>query len=75
MNTITLSRISQYSGKLNTMTLNISPEAFLEGQEKRKGGMLIQDAYPTLTPAEREFLISGMTQQEWTDCFGTEDEA
>ena len=73
MNTITLSKVSAATGKLNTMTLNISSEMFLEGEQKRKGGMLIQDAFPMLTPAEREFLISGMTDEEWKDLFGNEE--
>lgn len=74
METVTITRISQYSGKANTMTLNITPEAFREGQIKREAGVLIQDAFPFLTPAEREFLLSGMTDQEWQDCFGNEEE-
>jgi len=31
--------------------------------------MLIQDAYPTLSLAEREFLISGVTPEEWDKFF------
>jgi hypothetical protein len=40
-----------------------------------ESGALIQDAMPNLTPDEREFLISGMTKDDWNNLFGTEVEA
>ena len=33
-------------------------------------GMHIQDAFPFLTPDEREFLLTGMTSEEWAELFG-----
>ena len=30
-----------------------------------KAGMLIQDAMPRLTTDEREFMMTGITAQEW----------
>lgn len=33
----------------------------------------IQDAFPSLTAAEREFLISGSTEEEWNEMFGEEE--
>ena len=30
-----------------------------------RSGMLIQDAMPRLNEHEREFIISGITQEEW----------
>ena len=35
-----------------------------------QGGMLIQDAMPNLTDAQREFIVSGITTQEWEEAFG-----
>ena len=29
------------------------------------GGVLLQDAFPNLTPAEREFIMTGITPAEW----------
>ena len=29
----------------------------------------IQDAFPTLTPGQREFLKSGITEEQWTETF------
>ena len=50
------------SGKVNEMELDITQEQldrYLEGEE------LIQDIFPHLNASEREFLISGMTGEEW----------
>ena len=38
-----------------------------------KAGTHIQDAMPDVSPEDREFLISGTTQEEWDESFG-EDE-
>ena len=40
----------------------------LDGVRQR----LIQDAFPQLSPAEREFLITGMTKEEWGEAFSEE---
>lgn len=36
------------------------------------GRLLIQDAMPELCPEDREFLISGVTPEEWDAVFGEE---
>lgn len=38
------------------------------------GGMKIQDAMPDLSPADREFVMTGITQDEWDDMFPQGDE-
>ena len=60
---------SLFSGKMNTMDLDITAEQKL----KWEGGALIQDVMPQLNAVEREFLISGMTDEEWTECWGEEE--
>ena len=35
-----------------------------------KGGELIQRAMPNLTADEREFLMTGITAEEWENTFG-----
>ena len=32
-------------------------------------GMLIQKAFPNLTSSEREFYMTGVTEQEWAETF------
>ena len=38
-----------------------------------RSGTLIQEAMPNLNADQREFLISGMTDEEWTECWGEEE--
>jgi hypothetical protein len=60
-------RISMLSGEVNEMDLDITPEQ-LESYELF--GVLLQDAFPNLSPAEREFIKTGITPEEWYDTFG-----
>jgi hypothetical protein len=61
-----ITRASAFSGKLHTLTLDIDPVDYAQWQQ----GMLIQVALPYLNADEREFLISGVTPEEWNDMFG-----
>jgi hypothetical protein len=60
-------RISMLSGEVNEMDLDITP-AQLESYELF--GVLLQDAFPNLSPDEREFIKTGITPEEWDDAFG-----
>ena len=58
------------SGKENTMDLDISKEQwerYLEGKEH------VQNIFPNLNVDEREFLISGITPEEWSKSIGNYD--
>jgi hypothetical protein len=33
-------------------------------------GVLLQNAFPNITPAEREFIKTGITPEEWDQYFG-----
>jgi len=52
---------SQISGKESTMELDITEEQLDRVICRRDSGELIQNIVPHLSPAEREFLISGIT--------------
>lgn len=42
----------------------------------RSKDKLIQEAFPTLTPGQREFIKSGITDEQWEETFSdSEDEA
>jgi hypothetical protein len=41
-----------------------------------QGGALLQDAFPDLSPPEREFILSGITPDEWKrHVLGADDES
>lgn len=61
---------SIYSGKVNTMDLPITDEQLARWQN----GELIQNVMPKLSAAEREFLISGCTPEDWEAMFGSPED-
>lgn len=68
---IIVEKRSMLTGKLHTMELPIT----LEEYAMWKGGQqLIQQAFPHLTPEEREFLLTGSTTEEWDEVFGETEE-
>lgn len=61
-----IERVSPLTGEINTMDLDITQEqldAFYNGSE------LIQHAFPNLTADEREFILTGITPDEWNAMF------
>lgn len=57
--------ISQLTGVQHTMEIDVTQEQVKAWQS----GVLIQRAMPNLTPDEREFLMSGITKDEWDNYF------
>lgn len=47
---------------------------FMAGIFKVEDGAFVQDAFPMLSADYREFLISGITPEEWEKMFGGGDE-
>lgn len=52
---------SMLTGNTSTMDIDVT----LEQLEAWHNGMLIQEAMPHLTTHEREFIKTGITQEEW----------
>ena len=63
-----ITRQSLISGNINTMSLPITEEQYTAWEQ----GTLVQDAMPHLSPDEREFIMTGITPEEWADNFGDE---
>ena len=59
-------RFSPISGKINVMDLDVTKDQFVAWEK----GALIQDAFPNLTPDEREFIKTGITPDDWDAMFG-----
>jgi len=67
-----VSKMSPFTGNINTMTLDISPNQMAEFSDPRRT-RLVQDIFPNLSQDEREFIMSGTTPDDWKQMFG-EDE-
>lgn len=63
-----ITRTSMFSGVERTLDLPIT-EAQLSDW---KAGTLIQKAMPQLSADEREFVMTGVTAEEWDHEFGTD---
>lgn len=67
-----IKRKSVISGIERTRNIPVNPDDFLSWQA---GLGSVQDLMPYLTDADREFILSGITEGEWDDAFGElEDE-
>lgn len=60
-------KTSTLTGKTHTMELDINIRQWTTWKQ---GDLLIQEAFPNLTPGEREFIKSGITPEEWDNEFG-----
>ena len=67
-----VTRQSLASGKTRTKDLPITPAQYIK---YIRGEGHVQDIMPDLPPEDREFLISGVTQEEWEELYGKEEEA
>lgn len=67
---VVVNNISRLSGKAGQMLLGIDFHAFVQSFHNWKAGELLQNAFPTLSADEREFVKTGITPQEWEDVFG-----
>ena len=57
-------RTSVLSGKIHVREIDVDPEklaSWLAGSEEG----YIQDVFPNLSADDREFLLSGITPEEW----------
>ena len=54
------------SGKVHAMDLDVTQEQM----DAWHSGMYIQDAMPQLSDDEREFIMTGITPEEWDATFG-----
>ena len=62
-------RKSLLTGKMRTKDLSVTQEQY----ESWKGGSLIQNAMAHLTPSEREFIITGLDEEEWQNMLEEEE--
>lgn len=65
-----ITKKSILSGKTNTRNIDATEEHFAAWYN----GALIQDAFPHLSADDREFIITGITPEEWEEEFGEDSE-
>lgn len=65
---VRITKKSILTGKFNTMELDVSKDQL----NRYESGELVQNVFPELSADEREFLISGITPEEWNKAFGEE---
>jgi hypothetical protein len=61
-----ITRRSMFSGIERTLEIDVTEEQLAAWQD----GMLIQNAMPNLTAGEREFIKTGVTDEEWETYLG-----
>jgi hypothetical protein len=67
---IWVSKQSPVSGEINKISINANMESY---ERYLKGEILVQEIEPLLTPDEREFLLSGITSEEWVGLFDADE--
>jgi len=65
-----ITRTSMFSGIERTLDLPITEAQIADWQ----AGGLIQNVMPELSADEREFVMTGVTAQEWSTEFGDEND-
>ena len=61
-----IERKSMVSGKVHAMDLDVTQDQIAAWNS----GMYIQDAMPQLNDEQREFMMTGITPEEWDATFG-----
>ena len=64
-----VTRKSMMSGEVRTLNLDVTNQQL----QRWRAGELIQNVMPQLTPSEREFIITGVTDEEWQESMRESD--
>lgn len=75
MSGVAVTRKSQVSGKEHTVQVNTTPDKMQQWESMIPAHRpLIQQFFPELSADEREFILTGITKEEWEEMFDGEDE-
>lgn len=64
-----IKRKSPFSGKVHEMDLPVTDEQLT----RWAAGELAQRVWPNLSPGQREFIMTGITPEEWDETFKEPD--
>lgn len=65
-----ITRKSPFSGIENTRDISVTEEQLTSWNN----GVLIQSAMPNISADDREFIMTGITPEEWNETFSDEEE-
>lgn len=68
-----VTRRSTLTGNQNTMNIEITPDQLTRIENRMDSFELIQNIVPHLSIQDREFLMTGITNEEWIRAFGEID--
>lgn len=71
-----ISQVSALTGHFNTLEIDITIDQYNDWQNAKENddNRFVQNAFPHLSADDREFLISGVTPDEWDNAFGDYDD-
>lgn len=69
-----ITRTSKISGITRTKEIAITPAQLRELDDPQRK-RLIQQICPDLSPADREFLLTGITEEEWENMWADGEES
>lgn len=69
-----ITKTSPLTCKENTMDIDITEDELYQVENRRMIGKKIQDIIPHISKDQREFLMSGYTQDDWDTMFGKEED-
>ena len=61
-----ITRVSMFTGVEKTLEIDVTKEQLVDYYEN---GTLLQVAFPSLSPSDREFIKTGVTDAEWNEIF------
>ncbi len=65
-----LTRKSELTGVVHTQEIPITVSEY---EDWKKSGIHIQNYFPELSVSDREFMLTGSTDEEWDKAFGDEE--
>lgn len=68
--TVRVFAVCDFDGDEQHMDMDLTAEQFSVSLKAWRSGNLIQNAFPTLSSEEREFLMTGTSPQKWEEMFG-----
>lgn len=74
LSSIKISRVSEWSGKKNTRTIKVNMADWTKwcSYTDISTRPLIQNHFPYLSADDREFILNGVTPEEWDEAFPPE---